>query len=65
MSGGGIIIQRNAVVLTAITDPSFYASLSPAHKVKVDGIDAKDPASRTQDDLCVLTHILNETAKHT
>lgn len=62
---GGIIIQRNAVVLTAITDASFYASLTPSNKAKVDTIEAKDPASRTQDDLCTLTHILNETAKHT
>jgi hypothetical protein len=62
---GGIIIQRNSVVLIAITDTSFYSSLTPSQKTKVDAINAKDPASRTQDDLCALTHILNETAKHT
>lgn len=62
---GGIIIQRNAVLLTALSDTSFYASLSPAHKAKVDAIDAKDPAARTHDDVCTLAHILNETAKHT
>jgi hypothetical protein len=63
--GGGIIINRAKVLLVAVSDPCFYASLTPANKSAVDALDAKDPASRTHDDVCTLAHILNETAKHT
>lgn len=61
--GGGIIINRAKVALTAVTDPCFYESLSPANKATVDSIDAKDPASRTHADVLSLTKILHETAK--
>jgi hypothetical protein len=63
MSGGGIIIQRVAVLLTAATDPSFYSSLTAPDKILVDTIDAKDPMTRTQADVMTLIKILHETAK--
>jgi hypothetical protein len=63
--GGGIIISRNSVVLTALTDPSFYASLSADQKTTVDAINATAPNMRTKEDLCTLARILNELAKHT
>lgn len=59
----GIIIQRAKAALTAITDPSFYESLTPHTKAKVDAIDAKDPDSRTAEDVLVLAHALVEAAK--
>jgi hypothetical protein len=60
---GGIIIQRAKVALTAITDTSFYGSLTAPNKTLVDAIDAKDPASRSHADVVTLTKILHETAK--
>jgi hypothetical protein len=60
---GGIIIQRAKAALTAVTDTSFYGSLTGPNKTTVDAIDAKDPASRTQADVVTLTKILHETAK--
>jgi hypothetical protein len=60
---GGIIIQRAKAALTAVTDPSFYESLTTNTKAKVDAIDAKDPASRTAADVLTLTHALVEAAK--
>jgi hypothetical protein len=59
----GIIIQRAKAALTAVTDPSFYNSLTPSTKAKVDAIDAKDPASRTHEDVVTLAHALVEAAK--
>lgn len=56
--GGGIIIQRNAVLLVAITDHCIYNTLSAAEKAVVDDIDAKEPASRTQADINTLYGIL-------
>lgn len=63
MSGGGIIIQRNSVLLIAVTDPSIYDSLSAHTKATVDSIDAKDPMSRTQDDINKLLIALEEGCK--
>jgi hypothetical protein len=60
MSGGGIIIQRNEVMLVAVTDPCMYDSLSAHTKALVDAIDAKDPMSRTKADLQVLLRALQE-----
>lgn len=60
---GGIIISRAKVALTAVTDPSFYESLTSSTKSKVDAIEAKDPASRTKEDVLVLAHALVEAAK--
>jgi hypothetical protein len=57
---GGIIIQRNAVLLVAVTDPGMYQALSPQTKSAVDAIDAKDPASRTEADLRILLRALQE-----
>lgn len=59
---GGIIIQRNSVLLVAVTDPCLYNSLSPLTKAKVDAIDAKDPASRTADDVHALASAIKEAA---
>lgn len=58
MSGGGIIIQRAKVLLIAVTDPSVYDELEPNDKATVDAIDAKDPMSRTQEDINALYDIL-------
>jgi hypothetical protein len=60
MSGGGIIIQRNSVMLVAVTDPCMYDSLSSQTKAAVDAIDAKDPMSRTKADLKILLRALQE-----
>lgn len=62
MSSGGIIIQRNAVLLIAVTDPCFYNSLSPNTKAAVDAIDAKDPMSRTQQDCNMLIAALMQAS---
>lgn len=60
--GGGIIINRAAILLIAVTDPCLYGSLSPHTKAKVDAIDAKDPASRTEDDVRELVRAIQEAA---
>jgi hypothetical protein len=60
MGAGGIIQQRNAVLLTAATDPSMYQALSPQTKTAVDSIDAKDPMTRTDVDLKILLRALQE-----
>lgn len=60
--GGGIIIGRNAAILVALTDPSWYQTLCQqrfAHEKKiVDAINAKEPAARTEADLDTLYDIL-------
>lgn len=61
MGAGGIINQRAAALLLTITDSSWYDSLSNANKAVVDTIDAKDPMSRTQDDVNSLLQALSET----
>jgi hypothetical protein len=55
---GGIIIQRRAVLLTAVKDHCMYDLLGSADKAKVDAIAAKDPASVTQQDLEQLVSLL-------
>lgn len=59
--GGGIIINRAKALLVAATDPSIYESMSSETKSIVDSIDAKDPASRTQDDIDQLLVVLEGT----
>lgn len=61
--GGSIIINRNAALLVAVTDPSFYDSLKPQEKTAVDTIDAKGPGERTKDDLVNLMNILRDVCK--
>ncbi len=56
--GGGIIIQRRAVLVTAAKDPSLYDLLNATDKAKVDAIAAKDPASVTENDLVHLVDLL-------
>lgn len=58
---GGIIIQRAKALLVAATDPSIYEQMSDATKAIVNSIDAKDPASRTQDDIDQLLIVLEQT----
>jgi hypothetical protein len=58
MGAGGIINQRAAVLLVAVTDTSMYGYLSSHDKATVDAIDAKDPLSRTQGDVDRLYEIL-------
>lgn len=60
MGAGGIIQQRAATLLIAVTDPSLYESLSPLTKAKVDAIDAKEPLSRTEDDVQLLALAIKE-----
>lgn len=62
MGGGGIINQRAAVLLVAVTDPCLYQSLSPLTKAKVDAIDAKEPLTRTEDDVHALASAIKEAA---
>lgn len=59
MSGGGIIIQRRAVLLPAATDSSIYDSLSQANKTKVDTIEAKDPMDTTAEDIQTLGAVIH------
>ena len=59
--GAGGVIQKAKVLLVAVTDPTFYLMLSPETKSVVDVIDAKDPASRTQEDVDALLTALNES----
>lgn len=58
--GGGIIINRAKVLLVAVTDPCIYGSLTSHTKAKVDAIDAKDPVSRTEEDVQALMVALEE-----
>jgi hypothetical protein len=51
MSGGGIIIQRFAVLKPAATDSSIYDTLPQPCKLTVDTICAKAPASVTEQDI--------------
>ncbi len=63
MSGGGIIIQRRAALLTAAKDPSIYDNLPMNCKDKIDDIDTKAPASCTEHDLHTLVKMI-EIALH-
>lgn len=59
MSGGGIIIQRRAVLVPAANDPSIYDSLSSENKDKVDVITAKAPAATTAEDIQTLGAVIH------
>lgn len=50
MSGGGIIIQRNSALRTAINDSSIYSSLSDSDKDTVEQINRKALDQVTADD---------------
>lgn len=58
MGAGGIIQKHAAVLLVAVTDSSVYDGLSTSDKSTVNGIDAKDPLNRTQEDVDTLYDIL-------
>lgn len=58
MSGGGIIIQRRAAIVTAVTDPSLYGSLPQTCKSVVDSIVGKPELDCTDNDLAVLAAMI-------
>jgi len=59
----GIIIQRNAVLLTAVKDPSMYGSLDARNKAYVDDISAKAPDKRDEHDmLCLINSLIQASA---
>lgn len=49
--GGGIIIQRNAVLRSAINDSSIYGFLSDTDKDRVEVLNQKPPGQITSYDL--------------
>jgi hypothetical protein len=53
--GGGIIITRVKVALTAAMDPAFYDHMPAVRKDQVDAISAKGPAAWCQEDIDTLT----------
>ena len=64
MSGGGIIIQRAQVLLTAATDPCIYACISSEDKSCVDDIEAKAPDQRTKADVIYLADLIKRTCHY-
>jgi hypothetical protein len=56
--GGGIIINRHAVLVTAAKASCLYDTLSADDKSKVDAIANKDPGSVTERDLEHLVKLL-------
>jgi len=60
--GGGIIIQRSSVLLTAIMEKCFYESLSTNDQEAVEQISTKPPAERTAEDVQFLAAKLCELA---
>ena len=59
---GGIIIQRRAVLLPAVMDPSIYDSLSDATKDAVEAVNAKGPGDTTEEDIATLVSAIAEGA---
>lgn len=59
MSGGGIIIQRRAVLLPAAKDSSIYGSLPDYCQQQIDDIAAKAPANVTEQDINLLAALIN------
>lgn len=55
---GGIIIQRRAAIVPAVTDPSLYDSLPGNCKTVVDALVGKLPADVTDNDLAVLAAMI-------
>lgn len=58
MSGGGIIIQRRAAIVTALADASLYNSLPDQCKAVVDAIVSKPELDCTDNDLAVLAAMI-------
>lgn len=58
--GGGIIINRAAVLLSAALDVSIYDFLSVNDKDAVEQIAAKAPSDRTEDDVRFLAEKIRE-----
>jgi hypothetical protein len=63
MGAGGVIHNRAAVLLTAVTDPSLFDGLPQACKDKVNAIDAKAYVDRDEHDCHVLVKMI-EIALH-
>ena len=64
MGAGGIIQNRAAVLLTAVTDPSFYESLSDEDRECVNAILSKPFSDRTKQDVIYLAHLIRSTVGH-
>ena len=60
MSGGGIIIQRRAVLVPAATDPSIFNELSSGDQSAVTEIANKGPDETTADDIAFLSAKIHE-----
>jgi len=58
MSGGGIIIQRLAVLKPAATDSSIYDVLPTNCKLIIDTICAKAPGAVTDQDISTLAAMI-------
>ena len=56
--GGGIIINRRAAIVPAVTAPAIYDSLPAPCKAAVDAITAKAPGDVTDYDLAVLAAMI-------
>jgi hypothetical protein len=62
--GGGIIINRAAVLLPAINDPSFYDYLCASDKERVRAIVGKGAPGCDEGDIRFMAHLLDQIAKH-
>lgn len=58
--GGGIIIQRNAILRPAINDSSIYAFLSDSDKDRVEIINQKTPSQITEADIRWMAEKIHE-----
>lgn len=58
--GGGIIINRHAVLMPAAMDPSIYNYLSDDMKNKVETINLKAPGDVTERDIETLSRAIYE-----
>jgi len=63
MSGGGIIIQRRAVLLPVAMDTSIYPFLSDEQKDAVEAVSAKDPHQVTEGDIHTLAQAIASVCK--
>ncbi len=62
--GGGIIINRAAVLIPAVTDASFLNSMEASDKARIQAIEAKGAGACDEGDVRYMTHMLNFIAKH-
>jgi len=62
--GGGIIINRAKVLITAVTDPSFMNSMDASDQSRCQAIQAKGAAACDEGDVRYMAHMLDYVAKH-